>query len=1291
MDVLPSDVVEFEIKDKFAKSRPSLGRFLGKASVAVQRILDKATGHDGPVSLSLDLSRRNPAESVSGNMKFTVRVTKSPLKPSSKPVPAKRKRPNDIRTASLPETSKPPESVFQYANKEHSLTDSNLSALNGILGKESSESPESENAATPFHESELRIADDFDRGVEDELLSAKMFSVSTVPNSMAKPKCVDIVSGFENGYDCRRRSPVEDFVVTPLQYMCSECGDLQTTMTTAGLTQCVYSGSGSRSDDSALPSSADNSDGSNAMDIMLLNRTSHSVPDNLSDSGDTYLNNVPKSRKNISKFDFSLNLDASLMSPAHNATPKKEIATLFLLPDDDSDSGMNPAPPDLPPRTYKAPPLPPRHRSSDAPPLPPRSVEKHHPTIVATSHSVTTPTSPSRSIESLDFVNLNSLDPPPLPPRTYSPVHMPPLGVGPDRGDRGAESGSGGSLSLLSTEDSDGKSFDSMEAFSGSRESLQNDSAERLRSVGLVQDVVKREHIKLHRLSQGKLSSLSSGASADVAGAGASLVKEPTDGQRPLTPPTLEWRRSADLAAYERDTSFPPPIVQRNKNKTDSDRLKALEQPSDRNRSASFESPVDKMRLFNFPSGETTNDSVLSLDRPRVLESLTFCPSDTPPPVDRTFHHDSHCLHRPLKQSLSSGHTKHKDSPLLPCDRGKLFEHPPQFDRQRSVDCVLMDRQPSSNAMNTHTHTHMNFDMPPSLPLSLSTLSEISCYPLKDSQGQNIYSPVLDLQPPLYSRQRSYDPPRLVERQLSNDSSKSSSSGSVSQSGSSGSSQTKLPVRRSLSPSVRKINDGGDLSSLQGAVGGSPVPSQWSLGGSYLDTSWPEIPPRPGTLLPQRDSTPSPPIVPHRGRILSEEERQHNRHHIQQHLKHWTQKQKDRANSSFGSSESGAGDLDIVSSPSSENRSLTNGHCGWVTFDDHQSSLSSDNTLTDSLQSPPSYEPALGSEGGASVTGVSAISTLAGQHGLTLTSSAVWQLRHGDGEHHAVDSADSPLSGGPPVSPLPKLPARERRYQPVDPKPGDQPLPPGWEARVDSHHRVFYIDHVNRTTTWEKPQGSQRAIHRRPTISSQQRQQMDRRYQSIRRTIKQRQEPETASNSGESTSSSTSDGSSPQTSAQTVIPAPITMLATSETTRDNRGVGAYRQPPVKFMMRSDFFPLLQANDRAMADYNRNQTLKLMINKIRKDPANFERYQHNRDLVAFLNLFADTTKELPEGWELKVDKNSNKTFFIDHHLKGTTFIDPRLPADVPPIQPRLPAHIVAKGTAPFGRPGPLPDP
>lgn len=26
-----------------------------------------------------------------------------------------------------------------------------------------------------------------------------------------------------------------------------------------------------------------------------------------------------------------------------------------------------------------------------------------------------------------------------------------------------------------------------------------------------------------------------------------------------------------------------------------------------------------------------------------------------------------------------------------------------------------------------------------------------------------------------------------------------------------------------------------------------------------------------------------------------------------------------------------------------------------------------------------------------------------------------------------------------------------------------------WEARIDSHGRIFYVDHVNRTTTWQRP------------------------------------------------------------------------------------------------------------------------------------------------------------------------------------------------------------------------------
>ena len=64
-----------------------------------------------------------------------------------------------------------------------------------------------------------------------------------------------------------------------------------------------------------------------------------------------------------------------------------------------------------------------------------------------------------------------------------------------------------------------------------------------------------------------------------------------------------------------------------------------------------------------------------------------------------------------------------------------------------------------------------------------------------------------------------------------------------------------------------------------------------------------------------------------------------------------------------------------------------------------------------------------------------------------------------------------------------------------------------WEARMDTYGRIFYIDHKNHTTTWQKPDG----INSPTTVSNhivntndqhqQERQQLDRRYQCIRKSI----------------------------------------------------------------------------------------------------------------------------------------------------------------------------------------------
>lgn len=55
-------------------------------------------------------------------------------------------------------------------------------------------------------------------------------------------------------------------------------------------------------------------------------------------------------------------------------------------------------------------------------------------------------------------------------------------------------------------------------------------------------------------------------------------------------------------------------------------------------------------------------------------------------------------------------------------------------------------------------------------------------------------------------------------------------------------------------------------------------------------------------------------------------------------------------------------------------------------------------------------------------------------------------------------------------------------------------VPADWEARIDSHGRVFYVDHVNRTTTWQRPSHSNKCSHGIPRSgSTQQMEQLNRR------------------------------------------------------------------------------------------------------------------------------------------------------------------------------------------------------
>uniref|UniRef100_A0A8C5DUY9 HECT-type E3 ubiquitin transferase n=1 Tax=Gouania willdenowi TaxID=441366 RepID=A0A8C5DUY9_GOUWI len=202
---------------------------------------------------------------------------------------------------------------------------------------------------------------------------------------------------------------------------------------------------------------------------------------------------------------------------------------------------------------------------------------------------------------------------------------------------------------------------------------------------------------------------------------------------------------------------------------------------------------------------------------------------------------------------------------------------------------------------------------------------------------------------------------------------------------------------------------------------------------------------------------------------------------------------------------------------------------------------------------------------------------------------------------------------GHPVHSLPSV-RHDIRYQRVD-----EPLPPNWEARIDSHGRIFFVDHVNRTTTWQRPTGPPAPQGLTRSSSIQQMEQLNRRWAHILR-----EESVVAHSSSRSR---------------------LSLLLQS--------------PSAKFLCSPDFFTVLHSNPSAYRMFTSNTCLKHMISKVRRDAHYFERYQHNRDLVTFLNMFSNKQLELPRGWEMKHD-HTGKPFFVDHNCRSTTFIDPRLP-------------------------------
>jgi len=258
----------------------------------------------------------------------------------------------------------------------------------------------------------------------------------------------------------------------------------------------------------------------------------------------------------------------------------------------------------------------------------------------------------------------------------------------------------------------------------------------------------------------------------------------------------------------------------------------------------------------------------------------------------------------------------------------------------------------------------------------------------------------------------------------------------------------------------------------------------------------------------------------------------------------------------------------------------------------------------------------------------------------------------------------------------------------------ERQLPPNWERAVDSHGRVYYIDHNNKTTTWHRPRNDA-PMSPEHNVNAQL-EQLDRRYQSLRRTIRAGNKdvappktpphtpavsplantpppvvhptpPQAVAHPVSSASASLTTASSSVTSAP-----PRSNVAATPTgdqqpaqrrnsTQERRDRSFADSPGCLFIRRRDFFQFVSNHQLASSFLHRNPTLKQIITRVRQDPSRFERYQHSRDMVTLLNFFASDDNPLPPGWEVKTDQ-FGQSYFVDHNRRGTTFIDPRLPVE-----------------------------
>ncbi|CAO3590031.1 unnamed protein product [Absidia cylindrospora] len=203
-------------------------------------------------------------------------------------------------------------------------------------------------------------------------------------------------------------------------------------------------------------------------------------------------------------------------------------------------------------------------------------------------------------------------------------------------------------------------------------------------------------------------------------------------------------------------------------------------------------------------------------------------------------------------------------------------------------------------------------------------------------------------------------------------------------------------------------------------------------------------------------------------------------------------------------------------------------------------------------------------------------------------------------------------------------------------------LPSGWEKRVDSLNRPYFLDHNTRTTTWTRPST---ITHNEPLQFTE----SDRRPYNTHEFVEER--PITA---GSSTVTDT---------AQTTTQTPLEMLRSHEEPHSSQStrLSSASEVTVRSTMElqnntttSNEDPLpagweIRTSPEGLTYFMNRNTLKTTW----RDP----RHQPDTEWTQLQPISSHGS--LPSGWEARLT-STGREYFVDHRTKTTTWNDPRSP-------------------------------